>query len=64
MTEGLVTISIRVQPVSSGWRAIVYQDGRAVKMSPASNDRDVALLYARAMQQAAGHGEFAAEEGK
>jgi hypothetical protein len=53
MTERLVTIRIAVEPVRNGWRAFVYQDGKAVRMSPLSDDRDVAVLYARTMHDLA-----------
>lgn len=41
-------VTIGVVPVLNGWRAVIYIDGVAVKMGPASPDRDVALLYAGA----------------
>lgn len=44
------TVSIALVPALNGWRAVIYVDGKAVKMGPASHDRDVALLYARAAE--------------
>lgn len=46
-------VKIAILPVLNGWRAAIYIDGVIEKLGPTSPDRDVALLYAKHMEDIA-----------
>lgn len=53
MTEPLSVVEIKLEPVEGGWRAVIYVDNKALKMSPLCEDRDMAMLYAMEMERVA-----------